>query len=332
MDRLPFELDRPWVLLAGAAALWLTVRIARRSIAGQPPGWLRFTLALRILLVVLLILSLGGVKVALKGKGFTLLVLRDVSASVPLRESEAILAQVAPHAEDQPGDVKIGLVVFGRNAAVEFAPRRAAGPPLSLGSLTSVVDREGTSIAAALRLAESAFTASHAGGARQVLLVTDGNATQGDELLEARNLALSGTVVDVIPIRYSHDREVLVDGLLVPPVVHPDEPFVVEAVIDSKVDTRARVQLYENDTLLETRELELLAGKTRVEVPLTRAGEGRYRYEVRVFPEPQSDSLTKNNVGHAFTMIHGEARVLFVGDAGEQSPLLQALTDSRIAC
>ena len=62
MDWLPLDFGRPWILLLGIAGIAFTVEVARRSIAGQSKTWHRFTLGLRITLILLLTLSLADVR------------------------------------------------------------------------------------------------------------------------------------------------------------------------------------------------------------------------------------------------------------------------------
>jgi len=326
MNALPIALDRPWILIPLALAAWWTIRTARRSLAGQPREIARITLGLRLLILALAFLSLGGLAVVRRGEGITVLVLRDLSASVPSSEGDRIVAEIARSAGRRPDGERIGLVVFGRDAAEEQPPAGRLQP-----RAPPVIDREGTDIAEALRLADGIFTAARASGRRRVVLVSDGNATEGDALLEARNLAASGAVIDVVPVEYSHESEVLVDALRVPSEVHPEEPYTIEAVIDSDLPDVARVQLFENDRLVEERSVELSAGKNRLEFPRVHGERGRYEVRLQVFPGEGRDSLPGNNVGFGSTMVGGDPRLLFVGDPAEHSELLAALAASGLA-
>ena len=193
-ETIPFEFGRPWWLLAGVVAIALTVAIARRSMAGQSQGWHRFGLWLRIFLVTMLTLGLADLRVTWKSDELTVLFAVDVSASVPaaeVRGDGGILDRVADAAKSLPKNERAGLIVFGRDAAVVDAP----GSRLERRPLEVVIDAESTDIASALRLADATFTHSHAIGGRRVVLISDGNDTQGDALLEARNLAVGGAVI-----------------------------------------------------------------------------------------------------------------------------------------
>jgi uncharacterized membrane protein len=324
---VPLTLERPWVLLLLLVLAIATVRIARRSLAGQPPELARVTLGLRLFVLTLLCLALGGLAWVQEGEGVTVVVLRDHSVSVPSVEADRIVARIARQ-EPTGEDDRIGLISFGRDAREEVLPDRVLRPATAIR-----VDREGTDIAESFRLADSMFTGSHATGRRRVVLITDGNATEGDTLRAARNLASTGAVIDVIPVEYSYDREILVEDLRVPSEVHPEEPFLVEAVIDSDLPGEGTVQLYEDERLVEERIVDFAAGKNRVEFSRVRSEQGSSTYRVQLTPAAGRDTLPGNNIGHGFTRVVGPPRVLFItADPAAQRPLLDALAASRIDC
>ncbi|MGE3164477.1 MAG: VWA domain-containing protein [Planctomycetota bacterium] len=306
---IPIEFGRPWWLLGLVVALVLTVVIARNSLAGQSRVRARMSLGLRVLVVVLLGLILADLRLTLRGKGLTVLFLLDLSESVPRAASDDLLNALVAMARERPADQRVGLIVFGRDASVEREPSSQLGQP----HVQSVIDRDGTDIAAALRLAHATFVSSAGDGpgrARRIVLISDGNANRGDALLEARNLATADTVIDVLPLDYRYDEEVMVDSLIAPTEAHHDEPYRVTAIVDSLVATQGKILLYENGQLVETREIEIPIGKSRVDFQRTNTDESRYTYEVRLFPE--RDTVAKNNVGYGATLIGGRARVLMI--------------------
>lgn len=324
---LPFVCGRPWGLAVGLVCVGATWWIARRSLAGQSPARRRLGTGLRITVLTLLALALADFQLALRGQGLTVLCLVDLSDSVPRATQDEVLAALEGATAGLAADEQVGLIVFGRDASVERGPSRAA---LRLPRVQSVIDRSGTDLSAALRLADATFTSAGALGARRVVVISDGNANRGEELLDARTLVASGTAVDVLGIDYTHDDEVLIDSVLVPPEVYLDEAYQVEGIVDSQVEARARLLLFENGALVDTREVELLPGKTRVAFTRTNRNQERYRYEMRL--EVEHDQLAQNNVGFASTLIRGAARVLFIGDAASHAPLLEALVGASIAC
>ena len=63
------------------------------------------------------------------------------------------------------------------------------------------------------------------------MLISDGNSTKGDPVQEAKNLATAGIVVDVLPVHYDHQDEVILEHVQVPETVRPGQTFSVDSVI-----------------------------------------------------------------------------------------------------
>ena len=97
------------------------------------------------------------------------------------------------------------MIVFGKGPRVEVPP---APSELNLMGVESTVDAENTDLAAAMKLALATFPEDTA---RRIVILSDGNENRGN-LLEQTLVAKSlGVQVDVLPIDYFYDREVLVE-------------------------------------------------------------------------------------------------------------------------
>ena len=95
----------------------------------------------------------------------------DLSSSIA-RESIAEALDFVNRARESPA--RIGLVVFGADAAVESTVRGGGEP---VREITAQVDRSGTDIGRAIDVAVGAFgTAAH----RRVVLLSDGQENLGD--------------------------------------------------------------------------------------------------------------------------------------------------------
>lgn len=322
---ISFELGNYWALLIGALVVALTIWIGRRSLAGQSRGRYRFSLSLRVVIILLLTAALADLKLRLPGHGITVLFLLDVSDSVPRPARDASLAFLEESTADLDVDDRAGLIVFGGDASVE---RSVSREQIRTGRIQSVIDPDGTDLGAALRLADATFLGAATEGGRRVVVISDGNSTRGDEIVDARNLAVSGAVIDVLPIQYEHAEEVLVDGVQVPARVHVEEPYRVDGIVHSDITTAAEVQLYENGELVDAINVQLEPGKNRVSFERVNRERARYRYALRVFPE--RDAITKNNVGYGFTLIQDRARVLVIGDAEKLGALRSAFEAGEI--
>ena len=149
-------------------------------------------LILRCLAFSALVLALARTVHLTGGEGLSILVLRDLSASVPRLVSDQFIEQTSNQLGTLEFPDQVSLVSFGKDQQLE--------QPMSmrLGSgISADIDRSGSDIAAALRYSASLLEGSAPGGSRRVVLISDGNSTEGDAVREAKNLAVAGIVVDV---------------------------------------------------------------------------------------------------------------------------------------
>jgi Ca-activated chloride channel family protein len=171
-------------------------------------------------------------------------------------------------------------------------------------------------------------------GARgRVLLLSDGNETGGDALAAIARARQAGVAVDVVPLSFALQDEVLVEKVAAPAEVREGEPFVVRVVIRAGKPTPATVRLLRDGALVEARRVDLAAGSSVEEFALPPGLAGLARLEAVVTPieegkaEAGHDTWPQNDVAHAFTLVPGSAHVLHVSDAPIEvtTPLRNAL-------
>src|SRR5688572_11510738 len=144
--------SHPGYLLLLLLAPWL-LSVSRRSLAGLRPGRARLALGVRLVVLLLLVLGLAGLQVARPSRSLSVLFLLDYSDSVPRDRQEAALRFIDTVAARMGPHDSAGVIVFGSDAYVEYLPR----PGLRVGSVHTVLSREYTDIAGAIRLALAAF-------------------------------------------------------------------------------------------------------------------------------------------------------------------------------
>ncbi|MEM7230882.1 MAG: VWA domain-containing protein [Planctomycetota bacterium] len=236
----------------------------------------------------------------------------DRSDSIPAAQRQFVIDRIkeAQSQRDQKRGDFVGVVVFGKDAGVEQAPRQ---DDLDLRDVQTIIDSEATDIQAAIQLAIAAFP-EEVGGKRLVLF-SDGNENLGRAVEETRAARSVGIHVDVVPIRYEYGSEISVDKMLVKSEVSAGEPYSLQAVISSTREAEVKIHLYENGELVPQVDnvRKLVDGRNYIEFPNIRHDSvGKYDYELKVeVLDGDQDAITENNVGHAFTMIRGEAKVLF---------------------
>lgn len=310
------------------ALVWL---IGRRSLAGLDRGRRRLALGLRLAVVSLLVLGLAEVEWRDTTERLKVVVVLDHSRSIPDEQTARALQMVdAARRRMDPRKDTGELVVFGREAFVEASLARD-GPPLT--AVASPLERGYTNLEVALRRALEAIDEGTRG---RIVLVSDGNQTLGDASAAVARARAAQVPVDVVPLEYAYEREVLVEKIVLPPEAKVGEPFLARVVAHAMAPTPARIRLWQGGELVDTRDVVLQAGPNVEQFQLDLDRPDFYRVEASVEPlDPRHDRLPQNNTAHGFVFARGKAQVLYVHDdadpdAREAEHLLAALTDEQI--
>ena len=357
-----------WVVallfLAGALPI---VALGMWSLSGLGPVRKWVAIGMRLCVLLLFLLILGGVRWQRTHKDVEVWVLRDISSSTghvrefpgkSLQQSmESYLLDLTKGKDKKPSD-RIGLVSFGHRPAVDAMP----STDLKLDARALREPGTGTDPASAIQLALATMgrDAMH-----RMVLVWDGNSTTGD-LESAINAANSaGVPIDVMPLKYDVENEVLLERFVAPGWKRENEPFTLEVVLRStnRQPVIGKLRVMHQDRYLDldptTAELDVARQVTlrpglnveHVRVPaLGAAGVHQFRaifdgQDLTGTPNAQgvaaggtgvgaaaakSDTLAQNNVADAFTFVRGKGKVLYVDNVDDQggegsNVLIQAL-------
>src|SRR5918999_1456764 len=143
-------------------------------------------LLLRVLMIALVVLSLSGLSVGNSTEQVNVMFALDASDSVGEEGREAALSFVQRALKQMKKGDQAGLLVFGENASVEMALQ----PDAAVEKIDSTVSRRATDIGHAVEVALAQFPAA---GKKRLVLLTDGNETQGN----AQEAALVAKSLDV---------------------------------------------------------------------------------------------------------------------------------------
>lgn len=324
-DRLPdllLDFGRPGWLAVGALAAAVVLLIAMAGAALRTTRW-RLALALRVGAIALCAMALSDPRIELRSRDLAVVLVRDVSASVPeasLRALEAWLDATRAPADERE---TLGEVLIGAQAV----PSRLPAPsPLGQPSLVGV-DREGSDIESALRLA---LALPRTGGLR-VLLASDGNATIGDPLAAADALAAQGVPIDVLALPADRDPWVSIDAFRLPARAAEGRPIRarVELRASRPIAGRLLVRRIGPTPEVASIAVELERGVDAVALTLPAGLESIAGYEARFEaddPEIERRLDPRTTVARAFVPIDGPARVLVVdGRAGDGTAIRAAL-------
>lgn len=197
----------------------------------------------------------------------------------------------------------------------------------------------GTNIAAALELAAAMFPPDVG---KRLLLVSDGVETDGQALDVARRLAsvsperptrhssLDGIPIDVLPIAYRVNNEIVVERVDLPPHARPGQTITARILIRSSSQASGRLNLLLEDQPVDingpdtpgtSRHITLAPG-LNVETAIVTLGDlpvNRFEAVFEPFesatPAGSSDQLSENNRADGFILTSQKGTVLVVNAA-----------------
>lgn len=337
---------------------WLLIAVLALPMAWMAVRWFltmsrmrRWSAALaRALLLASIAALLAGAVSVRQTDRLAVVAVIDVSESVrrfaraPTEDGgevlQAVRAFLVEAASERGPDDLLGIVAFDGRALAIATPSRA-------DPLTRPIDvtmAGGTDIAAALRYASAMIPADAAG---RIVLLSDGNETAGDATGAAAELVSrfagrsgerSGLPIDVVPLAYDIEREVLVESVDVPPTAEAESVVPVRVVLRAAGPAEGVLRLVRAGEELDIspgrpglgQPLRLKAGR-HVEVIEVALEPGRVHrfdavWEPRVSAGPEGsvrfvgDTQSENNAASGLTITPGQGEVLLVDGVGRGSP------------
>ena len=338
----------------------LIVLLGMRSLNGLGPVRKWVAIGTRLAVVLLFILILGGIRWQRQHKTVQVMALKDVSDSTrhvrnhpgrTLMESvDEYLLALSKDPSKKPGDT-IGVIRFQDQALIEAMPDTV----LNLNARAIPRKGNGTDAAAAMQLALATMSKD---SMHRLMLIWDGNQTAGDLEAAIAQAASQGVPVDVMPLRYDVQNEVMLERFVAPALKRENEPFTIDVILRStnalpvtgKLTVLHGGQPMDLDPttprLDATRQITLNPGLNVEHVKVPAMGEGsggvhqfRARFDAdgvtatiggqdaaaaapgdNGFGAPGSpDTVADNNAGEAFTFVQGKGQVLYVDNVRDRS-------------
>ena len=326
----------PWylLLLLGLPVLWWC---SFNSLAGLGRVRRWVAIGLRTIVLLLLVAAMAEVQMVRVSDRLTVIYLIDQSLSIPTAQRKTMVeyvnAAIVKHRKDED---RVGVVVFGHDAAIEIPP---FDDDVQMASEIEVaLDREHTNLAGAVKLAQASFPED---AAKRIVVISDGNQNLGNVGEQAQGAAGAGIGIDVLPVRYDTRAEVIVERLAIPSDVRRGQPFDLKVVVsntaeqsdDDSGEVRGRLVLSQlagdQSVVLSDQEVALPLGKKVFTIRQEIESSNFYTYEAKFVPRrPEDDAMPQNNRATAFTHVRGKGQVLLIEDfehAGEFNVLAERL-------
>ena len=278
---------------------------------------------LRGLISSSLIVALAGPEMYRGNKGTCTVFLVDRSDSIRDKDRAKQEAFIEESLSKMPDTDQAAIVVFGGTAAIESSP----GGRRSVRRIESRVAGSITDIAGAVRLASATFPE---GKAKRIVLLSDGNETQGDLRGAAQVAALDNISIDVVSLgKIEGTSEVLVSSLEVPDSGREGQPFELKVNIDAHGINTAKVRLDRDGVVVAEQLVNLHDGRNSILFPQLIKQVGLLRYRATI--EANGDTDTRNNVGAGFINVRGRPKVLVAQNKVEDRALVTALERNSIS-
>ena len=294
--------------------------------AGLSRGRAVVALWVRLTMIAAFILLLAEPRAVRRSDVLSVVYALDVSDSMGTKVRDQSLGWIMQTATTKPQKDEAGLVVFGRDAAVELPPRVS----FPFEAINSRVAKDGTDIGQALSLAAAMLPEENQG---RIVLITDGNETEGSALAKVDELKARGIAVDVLPVSYAYEKEVWLERLDLPRVVKAGETYEATVLLDSLAVGHGTLRLAENGKKIFEKEVDYTAGKNRFTLPLYLREPGYYEYAATIEVPPGEDGWSENNIAIGDLFLRGEGQVLVLtdskSDARDWEPLVAALKASQ---
>lgn len=333
----PIELAMPaWLWLLPPT--WaLVILIGRKSLSSVGSSSRRVALVARLLVVLLVVVTLAEPSWRRASDKLAVTAVIDMSRSVPTRLQSVAhdYIEAAAAAGRGEGDL-LGGVTAARSAYVQSlpGPLRAGVETETIGSTDGTNLEEAVRMALAIRPSDAAY---------RLLVITDGNETDGSLLAAAETARAMGVPIDVMPLSYRYEGEVIVERVETPTTARMGDLINARVTIQATRATQGTLTILINGTPIDLNAagpelgvpVTLDAGSNTLVVPLgvTRRGP----QEIAAVFEPAEgergigDAIDENNRAGSITFFSGEGRVLVIAESERESAdFIAALEAERI--
>lgn len=332
MPLISFAHTWPLWLLASVPLLWWLTRTHRTGLSRRR---MALASALRAGAVTLACLALAGPSLTIVANGISVVYALDISRSVAPEFVQTALNWIEDaNARYRPAQAR--YVVFADRARLMGTAREMVSVEVMTGNdstgtdgdftLEGAVDQGATNIESGLLASLYGFSRNQA---KRLVLLTDGNQTEGDLWRALPRLKSENIRVFTIPAAVAADNDAWIESVTAPESIRQREPTAIAVRVISRSATRARVELKNGDTALGTQSLLLSPGENILSFPVQFRTAGANVVTVQVVAD--ADQLPANDMLSETLWVRPPPKVLYVeADPQRAIYLADALTRQGI--
>ena len=257
----------------------------------------------------------------LGGKGMDVIVVADLSRSMPADAATRTLEIVKLLEQRRASGDRVGIVTFGREARIERLPE-ALG---EAASFVQEVDRDGSDLAGAIGLAASLIPRDRPG---RLIVMSDGESNGASVAGAAHEAAARGIPIDFRAFTRGDAADVAVESLDLPADVDEREPFQFTASVRTDRTVESEAVLLRDGVEIARTSRTFQPGATQLifRDVIDRPGVSRYRLELTA----RGDRVPENNRGDGAVRVQAPATILLVNATGQPDNLSRALAAGKL--
>ncbi len=335
----PVQFDAPqWLWLV--PALWaLSVWIGLKNLSGLGHATRWTALGVRLVVILLIAGALAEPQWRKVSKDVAVTMVLDTSQSVPgklQREVEQFVKDARTVNSNKNPNDRLGYVTVAKDGFVQSLPQRGTDnvERQHIGRQDQTNLAGGINLALAVKPNDAAY---------RLVLASDGLETSGNILQAAEAARAMGVPIDVVPLRFRYDAEVVVDRVVVPANAREGESVTVRVVLNSTKPARGRIALLMNGTPVDlggqggaSAPIALEPGTNVKSLAVPALARGALQFQAVFIPEggagqASNDEVVENNKAEATTFVGGEGRALVLASGQlDARNMLEVLQESKI--
>ena len=323
---------QPWFLATSVVVIPL-VWLALRRLGALGRVRRAMAIALRCILVLLLVCLLARPMLTRQSRQLTVVAVLDRSLSIPpnLREPMVDYLSIAAAAR-QDADL-FAVVDVAEAASISKLPSIDTEVRRRNTNLTGLQSRLADGIKMAMAILPPDVAA-------RIVLLSEGNETSGSLAEAARTAAANGIPIDVVPIRYRSESEVIFRRLAAPTRARSSETVALRFILDSTRAVRGKLHLMLNDEPVDlvpdspdlAADVELRSGTNVQTVSIPVGTRGIHAFEAQFIPDDSADDgIEENNRAGAIVYVAGPGHIMVMDTDGRSgAALAEALSQTAM--
>jgi Mg-chelatase subunit ChlD len=275
----------------------------------------------RVAILVLLALTAAVPVAPLGGKGLDVVVIADLSRSMPADSRGRVLEIVKLLEQQRAAGDRVGIVTYGREPRIERLPEELG----EAGGFVQTVDAEGSDLGGAIGLAATLIPRERRG---RLIVLSDGEANGTPVMAAAYEAASRGIPIDFRLFSRGDAADIAVESLDLPAAVDEREPFQFTASIRTDRTIESEAILFRDSVEIARTTRTFQPGTTQLTFRdlVDRPGVARYRLELSA----KGDRVPENNRGDGAVRVDAPAAILLVNANGQPDNFSRALAAGKL--